>query len=177
VTEDVVFPISAREAASLGDAYSLYLKSRLLLKQVNAEGRVRFANVVHGWPDDDQVGDIVRKHFRYHGRFMLAIRGQSPIGLLFGLEADRAGEATFTVWLEADPKYPDVRSRVHVLAEFAGLLSSGWSLRHDGWQMVECRAHPVNYPTIDSAVAWFMACFDDLERAGLFALQRELAGT
>jgi hypothetical protein len=176
VTEDIVFPISAREATSLKDAYSLYLKSRLLLKRVNAEGKVRFADVVDGWPDDRQVGDVVRKHFRYHGRFMLAIRGQSPIGLLFGLEADPAGEATFTVWLEADPKYPDMRSRVHALAESAGLLSSGWSLRNDGWQMVECRAHTGDFPTIDSAVAWFMQCFGDLERAGLLLLQREVAG-
>jgi hypothetical protein len=177
VTEDIVFPITAREATSLGDAYNLYRKSLLLLEQVNAEGKVRFANVVNGWLDDGGVGDVVRKHFRYHGRFMLAVRGQSPIGLLFGLEADPAGEATFTVWLESDPRYPDIRSRVQVLAESAGLLSSGWSLRHDGWQMVECRAHTVDYPTIDSAVAWFMECFGDLERAGLFLLLRALAGT
>ena len=176
MTEDVVFPISAREATSLVDAHSLYRKSRLLLKHVNAEGKVRFADVVNGWPDDGQVGDVVRKHFRYHGRFMLAVRGQSPIGLLFGLVADPAGEATFTVWLEADPRYPDIRPRVHALAEASGLLSSGWSLGHDGWQMVERRARTVNYPTIDSAVAWFMDCFGDLEHAGLFALQGELAG-
>lgn len=176
MVEDVVFPISAREATSLEDAHRLYLKSRLLLKRVNAEGKVRFANLVHGWPDDDQVGDVVRKHFRYHGRFMLAIRGQSLIGLLFGLEAAPAGEAMFTVWLEADPRYSDIRSRVHLLAESAGLRSSGWSIRHDGWQIVECRAHTVSYPTIDSAVAWFMECFGDLERAGLFQLQREFVG-
>ena len=128
-------------------------------------------------PSDEQVGDLVRKHFRYHGRFMLAVRGRSRMGLLFGLEAGSTGEARFTVWLEADPGYADIRSRVQALAASAGLPASGWGLRDDGWQIVECRARTEDYATIDSALAWFMERFGELERAGLFALHRELAGT
>ena len=175
MSEDVVFPISEREAASLPEAHRLYRKSLRLLERVAVDGRARFGGATTGWPDDDQVGDIVRRHFRHHGRFMLAVRGASRLGLLFGLETGAGGEATFTVWLEADPGYGDVRHRVEALSAAAGLPTAGWSLRRDGWQIVECRARTVALPTLDAAVEWFMARFGDLERAGLLALQRELA--
>ena len=81
------------------------------------------------------------------------------------------------MWLEADPGYADIRSRVQALAASAGLPASGWSLRDDGWQIVECRARTDDYATIDSALAWFMERFGELESAGLFALHRELADT
>jgi hypothetical protein len=144
-----------------------------LLSAVNSAGNERFPNVASGWWRSNDIPGFVRRQFRDHGRFCLGLWGGSKIGLTFGLVSGRAGEAMYTVWLEADPRHGDVRARVH--AKSATLEEAGWELDYEGWILVRTRAHTVNFPTIEQATAWFVARFADLDRAGLFALQKELS--
>jgi hypothetical protein len=172
MTQDATFPITAREATSLGDAHRLYLKSIDLLNAVNAVGSERFPTVANGWWRSNDIPGFVRRQFRDHARFCLGLWGGSKIGLTFGLVSGHAGEAMYTVWLEADPRYGDVRARVH--AEAGALAAAGWELQYEGWILVQTRAHTVNFPTLEQATAWFVDRFTDLDNAGLFALQHEL---
>lgn len=184
MTGEDAFPITKHEATSLNDAFRLYRKSRLLLVEVNLTAQKRFPGVT-GWPTNAQLKDHLRQEFRDDGRFMAlmpqpAKRSPMPKGskltLTFGLDASLDGEAMFTVWVSAKPKYPHVRSKVLDTAETHRLPSKGWVLRHDNEVILEKRAPTADYPTMMSAVEWFMTCFGELEQAGMFALQREYAG-
>ncbi len=142
-----------------------------LVTEVNARAADVFPQL-EWWKQGIPV--FVQKQFPDKGRYTLRVWNQSRMGLLFGLETGRADEATYTVWLEADPRFVEIRPRAHALAEDAHLLLTGWEVVFDGWKILQAGAHTVNYPTLDTAAAWFLSRFDELDRAGLFRLLVEL---
>jgi hypothetical protein len=170
---DEMFPITAREATSLPDAFRLYRKSVRLVAEVNARALGRYPEVgPKGWWGSG-APEFVRKQFRDHGRFMLGAWGDSPIGLMWGLDPTADGEATYAVWLEADPRNSKVHSDLHAAAASADLFRDGmWKPLFNGWQIVEARAHTVTFANLDDSVAWFIDRFDDLHRAQLLELRR-----
>lgn len=167
MTQDTAFPISAREATSLGDSYRLYQKAVRLLTEVNTRASTRLPQL-EWWTTGIPV--FVQKQFRDKGRHMLGIWNQSKIGLLFGLEAGRTDEAMYTVWLETDPRNAQIRPQVHGRAESGQLHHVGWEREFEGWKLVEARAHTINFATLDQAADWFIGRFLELESAGLLEL-------
>lgn len=172
MTQDMAFPITAREATSLGDAHRLYTKSVDLVTEVNRRAIIQVPEM-EWWGSG--IAEFVRKQFRDKGRLMLGVWNGSKIGLFFGLDVGRADEAMYTIWMETDPKNGGIRPQAHALADGARLRDAGWELTFEGWPFIEARAHTVNYPTRDAAVAWFLERLADLQRAGLIALLKQHA--
>jgi hypothetical protein len=172
MTQDSTFPISAREATSLSDSHQLYLKSVKLVTEVNSRAAARFQQL--SWWTPGQIAVFVQKQFRDKGRYTLGVWNKSAMGLLFGLETGRAGEATYTVWLETDPRNAQVRPMAHARADSARLHDAGWELSYDGWKILKARAHTVNFATLDEAATWFVDRFAELEAAGLLDLLLQL---
>ena len=100
----------------------------------------------------------------------------SKLTLMFGLDAGFGDEAMLTVWVSTKRKYPDIRSRVLANAETLDLQAMGWVVRDDDEVILDKRSHTMNHPTMTSAVEWFMTCFNQLNRADIFALQLAYAG-
>jgi hypothetical protein len=176
MTMERSFPITARESVSLLDAYSLYQKSAMLLKEVNRRGSQRFPHVASGWWVSRNIEPMIRREFRDHARLTLSLWGRSRIGLLFGLIGNELGETMYTVRVEADPRIGEARARMHAIAEREHLVNHGWILEFDAWPLLTARAHTVNHPSLDSAVAWFIDRFEELDGAGVFALQAAMVG-
>jgi hypothetical protein len=177
MTRDRSFPVTAREATSLTDAHSLYLKSVELLQEVNRRGREsvgssRFS--IREWWGNG-LESFVRREFRDHGRFSLGIWNGSPIGLGFGLSPADDGEATYAVWVSVDPKLSDVRAQAFGLIDKSDLIRSHWITSYEGWHVVTRRDHVMNFSDRDSAAEWFLERFDELEAAGVLALQQRLS--
>jgi hypothetical protein len=173
VADDLAFPITSREAVSLPDAYRLYKKAFELCKLINAAGLQRHPGIPGGWWPTANLTREVNGSFFRRGRLGISLTGGSRIKFFCGLDAEEDGETMCVVTMRTDPKYGQLRARAHKLAQDAGLTSAGWTLSYEGRALLAARVHPVGFPTAEAVVEWVMARCDDLQRAGLFDLQRQ----
>ena len=67
-----------------------------------------------------------------------------------------------------------IRPAVHGRADAAKLGEAGWERSHDGWKILQARAHTVNFSTLDAAASWFIDRIDELAGAGLLDLLASL---
>ena len=112
MTADATLPITAGEAASLGEAHKLFRKMRYVMKRVNARARAETPE----WPPERWVADrhvkaALVSDFAWNGRLRLREGVGYAATIVWGAEP-RADGARFVVLVEADPKRTAVRSRL-----------------------------------------------------------------
>lgn len=157
-------PVSAREAASLRDAHSLFKKATRVLTEVSERGKVRWPD--WGWGGRDQITQLILGQFQRHARYTIATSSK-PAYLVIGFtDLYVTGEAYLTVWVETDPKKPAIRQGVIAAAE-AGGLDAGWARRLDTWQALSKTQRAATVEGSAATVAWFESCLDELSLAGV----------
>ena len=157
-------PLTAREAASLLDAYSFFKKATRVLTDVNEIGRERWPT--WGWGGKDQITQLILGQFQRQAPFTI-FTTMRPVYLVIGYTDLRAvGEAQLTVWVESDPKKAEVRMTVLRAAE-AGGLDSAWIRRTDSWQALGRTHRAATIEGAQGAVSWFIERLEELDRAGM----------
>jgi hypothetical protein len=164
VADESSEPVSAREAASLLDAHSLFKKAAKVLTEVNELGKDRWPEWV--WGGRDQITQLILGQFQRHARYTIST-GSKPAYLIVGLtDLYATGEAHLTVWVESDPKKPTIRQGLIAAAE-AGGLDASWLRRLDTWQALSKTQRAATIEGSAATVAWFERCLDELTMAGI----------
>lgn len=164
VADESSEPVSAREAASLLDAHSLFKKAARVLTNVNELGKERWP--AWGWSGRDQITQLILGQFQRHARYTIST-GSKPAYLIVGFtDLYATGEAHLTVWVESDPKKPTIRQGLIAAAEVGGLDAS-WLRRLDTWQALSKTQRAATIEGSAATVAWFEACLEQLAAAGL----------
>jgi hypothetical protein len=170
MTEEWTLPVSAREAISLEDAYHLFRKALAVLRQVNEaldapEHRELGFPPEFRWPNH-WVERTCRNQFAAHGRVTLFFGNGRRVWVTYGYEPID-GETNMTVWLEADPKYADVRGVVRDWAKRHDSLAD-WGRPVEGWPVLKTTKRAILVDNSEDAVAWFVGAIDQLMGAGLY---------
>jgi hypothetical protein len=164
VADEASEPVSAREAASLRDAYSLFRKATKVLTEVNELGKQRWPD--WGWGGRDQVTQQILGQFQRHARYTIYTSNR-PVYLVIGFtDLYVTGEAHLTVWVETDPKKPVIRQGVIGAAD-AGGLGATWLRRLDTWQALSKTQRAATVEGSEATVQWFDGCLDELVLAGI----------
>ncbi len=164
VADESSEPVSAREAASLRDAHSLFKKATKVLTDVNEVGKERWPD--WGWGGRDQITQLILGQFQRHARYTIATSSK-PAYLVIGFtDLYATGEAYLTVWVETDPKKPTIRQGVIAAAE-AGGLDASWARRLDTWQALSKTQRAATVEGGAATAAWFERCLGELAMAGI----------
>lgn len=164
VADESSEPVSAREAASLLDAHSLFKKAAMVLTEVSELGKERWPE--WSWGGRDQITQLILGQFQRHARYTIATSSK-PAYLIVGFtDLYATGEAHLTVWVESDPKKPVVRQGVIAAAE-AGGLDASWLRRLDTWQALSKTQRAATVEGRAATVAWFERSLDELDAAGI----------
>ncbi len=162
MTDDSSDPITAREAASLLDGHGLFRKAVRVLTEVGEVGLERWP--WWGWGNRDQVSQLVLGQFQRHRRYTMATTAR-PVYLVIGYtDLYASGEAHLTVWVETDPRKPDLRQRVLAAAKE---LDPAWAQRIDSWQALLRTQRAATIEGVPATLQWFTARLDELEAVGL----------
>jgi hypothetical protein len=164
VADETSEPVSAREAASLRDAHSLFRKATKVLTDVNDLGKQRWPD--WGWGGRDQVTQIILGQFQRHARFTISTSSRPGYLVIGFTDLYATGEAHLTVWVETDPKKPVIRQGV-VAAGEAGVLDASWLRRLDTWQALSKTQRAATVEGSEATVLWFERCLDELALAGI----------
>jgi hypothetical protein len=160
-------PISAREAASLGDAAGLFGKTRRLLAAVAAEANPRWPTF--SWPTDERrIQRVMSTQFARHGRLFMVAGEAFRAYLIVGV-TDIAGEAHVAFWVETRDKAIEPRRRIIAVADNAG-LTANWERDMSSWGGVHQYERLVGFATQADVVQWFIARFEELDSAGILDL-------
>ena len=164
VADETSEPVSAREAASLRDAHSLFRKATKVLTEINELGKQRWPD--WGWGGRDQVTQQILGQFQRHARYTI-YTSSKPVYLVIGFtDLYATGEAHLTVWVETDPKKPVTRQHVIAGAE-AGGLDPTWLRRLDTWQALSKTQRAATIEGSEATVLWFKQCLEELALAGM----------
>lgn len=164
VADETSEPVSAREAASLRDAHSLFRKAAKVLTDVSELGKQRWPDWV--WGGRDQITQLILGQFQRHARFTIST-GSKPAYLVVGFtDLYVTGEAHLTVWVETDPKKPGIRQGVIAAAE-AGGLDASWLRRLDTWQALSKTQRAATIEGSAATVLWFGQRLEELAQAGI----------
>lgn len=164
VADESSEPVSAREAASLHDAHSLFKKAAKVLTEVNELGKERWPE--WSWGGRDQITQLILGQFQRHARYTIST-GSTPGYIVIGFtDLYATGEAHLTVWVETDPKKPTIRQGVIAAAETGG-LDATWLRRLDTWQALSKTQRAATVEGSAATVKWFERCLDELAAAGI----------
>jgi hypothetical protein len=157
-------PISAREASSLLDAHRLFKKAARVLTEVRDIGVERFPD--WGWVGREQLSQHVLGQFQRHSRFTVPTT-ERPFYLILGYsDLHATGEAHLTVWVESDPRKPDLRTALLQAAE-VGSLPATWVRRLDTWQALSITRRAATVEGVEAAVDWFVERLEELATADI----------
>lgn len=160
-------PVSAREAASLGDAAGLFGKTRRLLAAVAAEANPRWPSF--SWPTDERrIQRVMSTQFGRHGRLFVVAGEAYRAYLIIGVTSID-GEAHVAFWVETREKAIEPRRRVITTADAAG-LTADWQRDMGSWGGLHRYERLVGFATQADVVRWFIARFEELDAAGILAL-------
>lgn len=164
VADEFTEPITAREAASLLDASTLFRKATRVLAEVSESGLLHHPE--WGWGSKEQVAQLVLGRFQRQGQYAIAT-GSRPVYLVLGYAAHRlSGEAYLTIGVENDPRKAEVRQVVLSMAESGG-LDGAWVRRLDTWQALAREQRATTIEGLAANVDWFERCLAELEAAGV----------
>jgi hypothetical protein len=160
-------PVSAREAASLDDAASLFGKTRRILAAVGAESNVRWP--AFKWPTDERrIQRVLSAQFSRHRRFLM-VAGEVYRAYLFVGVTPIEGEAHAAVWVETRDKAVEPRRRIIAAADAAG-LSDAWERDMGSWGGLHKFRRLVSFSSHGDVVQWFIDSLEELGQAGILAL-------
>lgn len=164
VADETSEPVSAREAASLREAHSLFKKATKVLTEVNELGKQRWPD--WSWGGRDQITQLILGQFQRHARFTISTGSKRAYLVIGFTDLYAAGEAHLTVWVETDPRKPDIRQGVIAAAE-AGGLDASWLRRLDTWQALSKTQRAATIEGSEATLLWFERCLDELALAGI----------
>jgi hypothetical protein len=164
VADESTEPITAREAASLLDASTLFKKATRVLAEVSESGQAHHPE--WGWGSKEQVAQLVLGRFQRQGQYAIATSSR-PVYLVLGYAAHRlSGEAYLTLGVEHDPRKPQVRQAVLAMAETGG-LDGAWVRRLDTWQALAREQRATTIEGLAANVEWFAQRLAELKVAGV----------
>lgn len=161
-------PVSAREAASLGDAAGLVRQNAASAGGGGRGGQSAMALLFLAPTDERRIQRVMSTQFGRHGRLFVVAGETYRAYLIIGVTSID-GEAHAAFWVETREKAIEPRRRVITTADAAG-LTADWQRDMGSWGGLHRYERLVGFATQADVVRWFIARFEELDAAGILAL-------
>ena len=164
VADESLMPMSAREAAALGDAVRLLNKAAKVLAEVHRQGHNQWGPIL-GWYEPSQVRSSLYAPLTNTGTLRLPAAWQGDAAWIYTGLVERDGEAYWSASVEMVKRAPEVREGLLKLA--GGLASEIWTVNEHGDLVVGSFKRAAELYTHENAVTWLLARLDDLANVGI----------
>jgi hypothetical protein len=157
-------PMSAREAAALGDAARLLNKASKVLEETHRQGANRWGTLF-GWYVPSQVRSRLYAAFVGNGNLTLAVGWEGDAAYIYTALIEREGEAYWSVSVEMVKRAPAVRQELLVLTRH--LPTGVWTAAEQGDMVVGSVKRAAELYTHENAVNWLLGCLEEIAAAGI----------
>lgn len=164
VADESLMPMTAREAAALGDAAQLLNKVAKVLEAVHRWGSEQWGTLA-GWYLPHQVRSSLYAPLSGSGKLALPVGWKGDPAYFYAGLIEREGEAYWTVYVSMERNAPDVRQK---LSEAVKTLDPNvWTPTEHGETLVAAVERAMQVHTHEQAVSWLESRFSELAAAGV----------
>lgn len=164
-------PVTADEAASVGNSYRLLRKLQRVL--AGPAALMNSAWPGSNWPEkDSDIRLQLMSRFSTGRQLSLEHRARYKAGVSMGVY-DWEGEAWLGIWVWCNPRKVAERDSIRALAANVP-LSQRWEQDPASWELLGAGKKLVEVPEISAASQWLLDRIGELAAVGMFALIERL---